>query len=257
MISKKDLLKKMNISYGQLYRWKREELIPENWFMKLSVSSGQETFFEEELIIPRISKILELKDKYSLEELKDILNGTSNLNLYKVDSLSNFNIFNKKILKENLKDRKEDLNLNEVTFLYLLSFIKDELNGDINYSLKTFPFELIKERLDIVEKLNNEFLSRENLRNNLYEVYDLERLCGKVICGSLNARDLLQIKRSLLSDFFSIFSNISSPINKDNKIFIVSKTSPFKSASIVSSTYDFVGSFSLFIFIFSLSFILL
>ena len=59
MISKKDLLKKMNISYGQLYRWKREELIPENWFMKLSVSSGQETFFEEDLIIPRISKILE------------------------------------------------------------------------------------------------------------------------------------------------------------------------------------------------------
>ena len=99
MISKKDLLKKMNISYGQLYRWKREELIPENWFMKLSVSSGQETFFEEDLIIPRISKILELKDKYSLEELKDILNGTSNLNLYKVDSLSNFDIFNKKILK--------------------------------------------------------------------------------------------------------------------------------------------------------------
>ena len=87
MISKKDLLKKMNISYGQLYRWKREELIPENWFMKLSVSSGQETFFEEELIIPRIKKILELKDKYSLEELKDILNGTSNLNLNSISSL--------------------------------------------------------------------------------------------------------------------------------------------------------------------------
>ena len=56
MISKKDLLKKMNISYGQLYRWKREELIPENWFMKLSVSSGQETFFEEELIIENAQK---------------------------------------------------------------------------------------------------------------------------------------------------------------------------------------------------------
>ena len=120
MISKKDLLKKMNISYGQLYRWKREELIPENWFMKLSVSSGQETFFEEDLIISRISKILELKDKYSLEELKDILNGTSNLNLYKVDSLSNFNIFNKKILKENLKDRKEDIPLLVNHFIHMI-----------------------------------------------------------------------------------------------------------------------------------------
>ena len=64
MISKKDLLKEMNISYGQLYRWKREGLIPDEWFNKQSVSTGQETFFERKLIIPRINKILELKDKY-------------------------------------------------------------------------------------------------------------------------------------------------------------------------------------------------
>lgn len=70
MISKKDLLKEMNISYGQLYRWKREGLIPDEWFNKQAVSTGQETFFKRNLIIPRIKKILELKDKYQLEELK-------------------------------------------------------------------------------------------------------------------------------------------------------------------------------------------
>lgn len=70
MISKKDLLKEMNISYGQLYRWKREGLIPDEWFNKQAVSTGQETFFKRSLIIPRIEKILELKDKYQLEELK-------------------------------------------------------------------------------------------------------------------------------------------------------------------------------------------
>lgn len=70
MISKKDLLITMNISYGQLYRWKREELIPDEWFNKVAVPSGQETFFEEALIIPRIKKILDLKDRYSLEELQ-------------------------------------------------------------------------------------------------------------------------------------------------------------------------------------------
>ena len=194
LISKKELLELTGISYGQLYRWKREELIPDHWFMKLSVSSGQETFFEEELIIPRISKILELKDKYSLEELKDILNGTSNLNLYKVDSLSNFNIFNKKILKENLKDRKEDLNLNEVTFLYLLSFIKDELNGDINYSLKTFPFELIKENniLTLIKNKNNYVLviSKENINASeeivkTYLFHELKEKIVNIINGGL------------------------------------------------------------------------
>ena len=66
MISKKDLLKKMDISYGQLYRWKREGLIPDEWFIKQSVSTGQETYFKETLIIPRIEKILELKDLYQL-----------------------------------------------------------------------------------------------------------------------------------------------------------------------------------------------
>ncbi|MCL2486473.1 MAG: YhbD family protein, partial [Oscillospiraceae bacterium] len=32
LISKKDLLEFTGISYGQLYRWKREGLIPEEWF---------------------------------------------------------------------------------------------------------------------------------------------------------------------------------------------------------------------------------
>ena len=34
LISKKDLLAETGISYGQLYRWKREQLIPEEWFIK-------------------------------------------------------------------------------------------------------------------------------------------------------------------------------------------------------------------------------
>ena len=57
--------------------------------------------------------------------------------------------------------------------------------------------DTINTRYDCITTLNNEFLLREELRNDLYEVYDLERLCGKVICGSLNARDVLQIKNSL------------------------------------------------------------
>ena len=44
-ISKKDLLKTTGISYGQLYRWKREGLIPEEWFVKRSSPTGQETYF--------------------------------------------------------------------------------------------------------------------------------------------------------------------------------------------------------------------
>ncbi|MBS5950250.1 MAG: DUF4004 family protein [Clostridium sp.] len=69
LISKKDLLDLTGISYGQLYRWKRKDLIPEEWFIKKSVSTGQETFFPREKIVERIGKIIELKDEASLDEL--------------------------------------------------------------------------------------------------------------------------------------------------------------------------------------------
>ena len=36
-----------------------------------------------------------------------------------------------------------------------------------------------------------------NIRDALYKVYDLERLCGRISFGSANAKDLLQLKSSL------------------------------------------------------------
>lgn len=72
-ISKKELLELTGISYGQLYRWKREKLIPEEWFMKQSSYTGQETFFPREKILNRIRFIMEMKDKYSLEEIAEML----------------------------------------------------------------------------------------------------------------------------------------------------------------------------------------
>lgn len=187
MISKKDLLKEMNISYGQLYRWKREELIPEAWFMKLSVSSGQETFFERKLIIPRIKKILDLKDKYSLEELRDILNGTSNLNLYNLNTLINNKLFNKKILKDNLKGKADNINLNEVTILYFLSLIKEKYNAEINYDLDCFPLDNIKE-MNILTLINTKnhyslILSKDNIitDSKIVEKYLFHELKEKVV----------------------------------------------------------------------------
>lgn len=73
LISKKELLALTGISYGQLYRWKRERLIPEEWFIKRPAYTGQETFFPREQILSRIQTILGAKDKYSLEQLADLL----------------------------------------------------------------------------------------------------------------------------------------------------------------------------------------
>ena len=73
LISKKEVLEKYNISYGALYRWKRMGLIPEEWFVKKSAVTGQETFFFFFVICERIEKILGLKDSLSLDEIADQL----------------------------------------------------------------------------------------------------------------------------------------------------------------------------------------
>ena len=55
----------------------------------------------------------------------------------------------------------------------------------------------IENRYKIVETLIQEFILKDDLAKNLYEVYDLERLSGRIAFGNANARDLLQLKKSL------------------------------------------------------------
>ena len=77
LISKKELLEKYAISYGALYRWKRKGLIPEDWFIKKSTVTGQETFFPRELVCERIELIKKQKDDISLDELSDHFSSES------------------------------------------------------------------------------------------------------------------------------------------------------------------------------------
>ncbi|WP_179301728.1 DNA mismatch repair protein MutS [Neobacillus jeddahensis] len=56
----------------------------------------------------------------------------------------------------------------------------------------------IEQRQAIVEVFMNHYFERQELREKLKEVYDLERLAGRVAFGNVNARDLVQLKRSLM-----------------------------------------------------------
>lgn len=63
------MLSQYDISYGALYRWKRKGLIPEEWFIKKSTTTGQETFFPKKLVCDRIELILGMKDDILLDDL--------------------------------------------------------------------------------------------------------------------------------------------------------------------------------------------
>ncbi|WP_342559246.1 DNA mismatch repair protein MutS [Metasolibacillus sp. FSL K6-0083] len=55
----------------------------------------------------------------------------------------------------------------------------------------------IEKRLTIVEHLLEDFFIREELRERLKLVYDLERLAGRVAFGNVGGRDLAQLRESL------------------------------------------------------------
>lgn len=55
----------------------------------------------------------------------------------------------------------------------------------------------INRRYDIIETLLKEFILHDDLCNLLFEVYDLERLSGRIAFGNANAKDMLQLKNSL------------------------------------------------------------
>ena len=103
--------------------------------------------------------------------------------------------------KRNL-ELTETLRLKERTYslLWLLDKTKTAMGSRMLKHYIENPLinkELIEERYDTIEVLLKEFILTADLQNLLYEVYDLERLSGRIAYKSANARDLLQLKSSL------------------------------------------------------------
>ncbi len=77
--------------------------------------------------------------------------------------------------------------------------------------------EEILKRQDVIEELNNNAIDREELREYLNSVYDLERIMTKISCKSANPRDLIAFKNSLemLPYIKRIISNFKSDLFKE------------------------------------------
>ena len=92
--------------------------------------------------------------------------------------------------------------------------------------------EEINRRYKIVEQLIQEFILKNDLIENLYEVYDLERLSGRIAFGNANARDLLQLKRSLkvLPNIKRILNNLNydKTINTLDELYSLLETSIYE-----------------------------
>jgi len=132
LISKKELLEVTGISYGQLYRWKRKQLIPEEWFIRKSTFTGQETFFPKELILARIDRILNMKEDLSLDELAGKLSPLPDHIQFRKDELVKRNIVSGVLMDRfGARDSDDTIYSFEQTLVF---YVADRLlrNGDIS-----------------------------------------------------------------------------------------------------------------------------
>lgn len=135
LISKKELLDLTGISYGQLYRWKRKNLIPEQWFIRKSSFTGQETFFPREKVLQRIDRILGMKDDLSLDALADVFSPNPGDIRLSADELLERNIvtftsLNLYIETLGVVEGKSQLNFDQILTLYVLDKLLQ--SGDLS-----------------------------------------------------------------------------------------------------------------------------
>ncbi|MGU3352844.1 YhbD family protein [Bacillus sp. M5A3_1b] len=151
LISKKDLLELTGISYGQLYRWKRKNLIPEDWFVRKSTFTGQETFFPKEKILERIDKIQTMKEDLSLDELANMFSpSVREILLTKEDVLSK-GIASEPVLQFFIEQTNKTTEFQFVDILYV--YMLEELlqSGEISLEEGKMVLQVLRENYEAIK----------------------------------------------------------------------------------------------------------
>lgn len=138
----------------------------------------------------RLYTYLKRTQKRSLDHLQP-------LQVYELEEAMKIDLYSKRNLEltETIRSKNKKGSL-----LWLLDETKTAMGGRLLKQWIDRPLirvNQIEERQEMVETLMSHFFEREDLRERLKEVYDLERLAGRVAFGNVNARDLIQLKESL------------------------------------------------------------
>ncbi len=113
-------------------------------------------------------------------------------------------------LTEKLRDKSK-----KGTLLWVLDKTSTSMGGRLLRRWISDPLVEVSDinnRLDSVEELKDNDILRDDIINSLKNVYDIERLSGKISYGSANARDLISLKNSIsqLPDLKEIIKNAKS-----------------------------------------------
>ena len=135
--------------------------------------------------------------EYLIETQKSSLEHMNRLELYAVDDYMILDSSTRRNLEltETLRDKEKRGSL-----LWVLDKTKTAMGARLLRTYIEQPLirkDRIEERLDAIEQLNREAINREELREYLNPIYDLERLMTRISLKTANPRDLISFKTSL------------------------------------------------------------
>lgn len=145
---------------------------------------------KSQVIAARLFNYLHRTQKRNLDHLQPVVS-------YEVEQFMKIDYFSKRNLEltETIRSTAKKGSL-----LWLLDETKTAMGGRMLKQWINRPLLQVKAiqwRQSIVELFMTSFFERHEIREMLKEVYDLERLAGRVAFGNVNARDLVQLKKSL------------------------------------------------------------
>ena len=153
----------------------------------------KEEFYDEDLIVCAINGLI----NYFTETQKVKLEHINKIKIYEVKMYMSLDINARRSLE--LTERMRDKN-KKGTLIWVLDKTSTLMGGRLLRRWINDPLldvSEINKRLDAVKNLKDDFILRGDITECLKKVYDIERLAGKISYGNANARDLLQIKKSL------------------------------------------------------------
>ena len=138
-------------------------------------------------------------------------------------------------LTERLKDKSK-----KGTLLWVLDKTETSMGGRLIRRWINDPLvnvDDINARLDAVEEIKNDLLLSDRIVESLKSIYDIERLAGKISYGTVNARDLISLKNSImqLPNLKETIKNVNSEFlkNIDSELDILPDIYELIEASIV------------------------
>ncbi|KAB7708126.1 DNA mismatch repair protein MutS [Bacillus aerolatus] len=179
---KKTLKERLNVTLSyEEQREEREEFVP----------------LLEKVNVPHLREAASLLFHYLHRTQKRSLAHLQPVAVYEVNQFMKIDYYSKRNLEltETIRSKGKKGSL-----LWLLDETMTAMGGRMLKQWIDRPLieqEKITERLSMVEVLIQSFFERQEIRELLKEVYDLERLAGRVAFGNVNSRDLIQLKKSL------------------------------------------------------------